>query len=199
MTDKDSNLIVPEAKIHNDASVDISEDGSLLVTLVPSNMPMQTLVGVFGLSVSNKGRKVATHGLEYPPVSVSISPTTKYLLVGYSTRSPRSRLAPYSSPAYSSLMAQIFYLQAPIANDHQTLQMNSAPNSENQLPSSAGNSNENAASPTENLLHKKRLVHQRDLHQNENGVVYLNCIRWIPVAGMGMVYATTTGTLKILR
>jgi len=166
---------------------------------VPSNMPMQTLVGVFGLSVSNKGRKVATHGLEYPPVSVSISPTTKYLLVGYSTRSPRSRLAPYSSPAYSSLMAQIFYLQAPIANDHQTLQMNSAPNSENQLPSSAGNSNENAASPTENLLHKKRLVHQRDLHQNENGVVYLNCIRWIPVAGMGMVYATTTGTLKILR
>ena len=42
-------MIVKEAKIHNDASVDISEDGTLLVTLVPSNLPMTTVVGVYGL------------------------------------------------------------------------------------------------------------------------------------------------------
>ena len=30
-----TNLVVKEAKIHNDASVDVSEDGTILVTLIP--------------------------------------------------------------------------------------------------------------------------------------------------------------------
>ena len=46
---------------------------------------------------------------------------------------------------------------------------------------------------------KGKLCHRRDLHQNEPIQTYLNCIRWIPVAGQGMVYATNTGLLKILR
>ena len=49
ISDENKNVIVKEAKIHNDASVDISEDGTLLVTLVPSNLPMTTVVGVYGL------------------------------------------------------------------------------------------------------------------------------------------------------
>ena len=181
LTDTESNLVVPEAKIHNDASVDISEDGTLLVTLVPSNMPMQTLVGVYGLNASNKGRKIATHSLEYPPVSVSLSPTTKYLLVGYSMRHPRSRLAPFSLPSDPNLMAQIFYMQ--------TLEGSGDPGSSETIQAEL-NSRE--------LMPRMRLVHQRDLHQNEHAV-HLNCIRWIPVAGMGMVYATNTGIIKILR
>lgn len=32
----DKNVVVSDCKIHNDASVDISQDGNLLVTLLPS-------------------------------------------------------------------------------------------------------------------------------------------------------------------
>ena len=57
LRDSSSNLVVNEARIHNDASVDISEDGSILVTLIPSNMPMTTVVGVYGLKPDiNRGR-----------------------------------------------------------------------------------------------------------------------------------------------
>lgn len=163
-----------DAKISNDASVDISEDGSLLVTLRPSDLPNTTAVGVYGLCDSNKGRCFATYSLsdEYSqqPVSVSLSPTSKHLMVGYSGRIPcsrRTRLSP------RSLMARIFQLKMPweclLSNpDHQ------------QSP-------------------KGRLIRKRDLHQTEPVETSLNCIRWIPVAGLGMVYATDTGLLKILR
>ena len=60
LRDASSNLVVKEARIHNDASVDISEDGSVLVTLIPSNLPMTTVVGVYGLKC-NRGRCYATY------------------------------------------------------------------------------------------------------------------------------------------
>ena len=64
LRDSTSNLVVNEAKIHNDASVDISEDGSILVTLIPSNMPMTTVVGVYGLKPNSyQGRCYATYRL----------------------------------------------------------------------------------------------------------------------------------------
>merc|ERR1711997_57056 len=116
ISNSEDNIVVKEAKIHNDASVDIAEDGSLLVTLVPSNLPMTTVtptvVGVYGLNVANKGRLFATYSLESLPVSVSLSPTSKHLMVGYSMRGPGSRLAPYS-PSDRSLIAQIFRLKMP--------------------------------------------------------------------------------------
>ena len=62
LRDSSSNLVVNEARIHNDASVDISEDGSILVTLIPSTMPMTTVVGVYGLRpYANRGRCYATY------------------------------------------------------------------------------------------------------------------------------------------
>ena len=62
LRDSNSNLVVNEARIHNDASVDISEDGSILVTLIPSNMPMTTVVGVYALKPNQKrGRCYATY------------------------------------------------------------------------------------------------------------------------------------------
>jgi hypothetical protein len=55
------NIVVREAKIHNDASVDVSEDGRLLVTLVPSNLPMTTLVGLYSLDKETRGQVLATY------------------------------------------------------------------------------------------------------------------------------------------
>ena len=42
--------------IHSDASVDFAGDGSFLVTLVPSNLPMTTVVGVYGMSKATRGQ-----------------------------------------------------------------------------------------------------------------------------------------------
>ena len=167
LTDSKANIVVQEAKIHNDASVDISDDGSVLVTLVPSNLPMHTVVGVYGLAPATKGKLFASFSLESSAVSVSLSPTSKHLMVGF-TRSPRITL----SPSDRSLMAQIFRIKMPW---------------------------ECMTSTDQEQPPRGRLVHRRDLHHYEPGQTYLNCIRWIPIAGQGLVYATNTGLLKILR
>lgn len=49
---------------------------------------------------------------------------------------------------------------------------------------------------------KKTMVLLRELKQSTRetaGHVSLNCIRWAPQPGQGMVYATNTGQLNILR
>ena len=61
ISNSEENIVVKEAKIHNDASVAVSEDGSLLVTLVPSNLPMTTVVGLYSLNRSNLGDCYATY------------------------------------------------------------------------------------------------------------------------------------------
>lgn len=161
ISDQTANVVVKEAKIHNDASVDISKDGTILVTLVPSNLPMTTVVGVYSLSKHNRGTCYATSSLESSAVSVSLSPTTRHLLVGLTSRAGRIAL----SPAERGLMAQVFRIKM----------------------------------PWEFKGERGRLVHRRDIPQSEHGQTAINCIRWIPVAGQGVVYATNTGLLKILR
>lgn len=44
-----------------------------------------------------------------------------------------------------------------------------------------------------------RLSSVRDLEQNRNAnSMSVNCIRWLPISGQGVVYATNTGQLRIL-
>jgi len=114
------------------------------------------------ISDSNRGRCYATYSLESSAVSVSLSPTSRHLLVGLAVRAGRISI----SPADRSLMAQIFRIKL----------------------------------PWDRNAERGRLVHRRDIHQtHEQGQTSLNCIRWIPVPGQGIVYATNTGLLKILR
>ena len=63
-----------------------SQDGSLLVTLVPSNLPMTTVVGLYSLRKESLGDCHATYSLESSAVSVSLSPTSRHLLVGLTSR-----------------------------------------------------------------------------------------------------------------
>lgn len=45
-----------------------------------------------------------------------------------------------------------------------------------------------------------RLCHIRDIEQDrEQGYMSLNCIRWAPSPGQGLVYGTNTGKLKVLQ
>ncbi|CAB4067818.1 Activating molecule in BECN1-regulated autophagy protein 1 [Lepeophtheirus salmonis] len=45
--DRTKNIIVEKAKIYNDASVDISSDGNILVTFCSSSLPMTPIFGVY--------------------------------------------------------------------------------------------------------------------------------------------------------
>ena len=65
------------------------------MTLVPSNLPMTTVVGLYSLRRESLGDCHATYSLESSAVSVSLSPTSRHLLVGLT-----SRLDPQLSYAY---------------------------------------------------------------------------------------------------
>ena len=69
------------------------------MTLVPSNLPMTTVVGLYSLRRESLGDCHATYSLESSAVSVSLSPTSRHLLVGLT-----SRLLSYSNYFSSSDM-----------------------------------------------------------------------------------------------
>ena len=92
------------------------------MTLVPSNLPMTTVVGLYSLNRANLGDCYATYryqntlvpllvtsltlvsSLESSAVSVSLSPTSRHLLVGLTSRT--SRIISLS-PMDRQLMAQV--------------------------------------------------------------------------------------------
>ena len=114
-------------------------------------------------------------------MSVSLSPTARNLLVGLTSRVSRMALAPRDD---RSVMAQIFKIQLP-GNRKRENPGNDNPGSRNR--------------EAEAVAARGRLIHRHDIHQLESGITSLNCIRWLPVAGQGIVYATNTGLLKIIR
>lgn len=100
-------------------------------------------------------------------MSVSISPTSRHLLVGLASR----RVA--LLPTDHHIMAQIFRLD----------DVQNGRKSHTGRPGTKGH-----------------LRHVRDIEQGrEQGYMSLNCIRWTPIPGQGLVYGTNTGQLKVLR
>lgn len=202
ISDPTANVVVKEAKIHNDASVDFSEDGTILVTLVPSNLPMTTVVGIYGLSPATRGQCFATCCLESPAVSVSLSPTARNLMVGLSTRATRMTFSPRDD---RSPMAQIYKIKLPSnmaakkKATHRRANLSSSFSSRFGGDSSSRSISSNISSMAAMESLRGRLIHRQDIPQMESGQTSLNCIRWLPVAGQGIVYATNTGLLKVLR
>jgi activator-of-BECN1-regulated-autophagy protein 1 len=51
------NIVVGHCKLHNDASCDISQDGSMLATFVPSHrgFPDDNILAVYSLLPGNRG------------------------------------------------------------------------------------------------------------------------------------------------
>ncbi|XP_069677207.1 uncharacterized protein [Periplaneta americana] len=159
----EKNVIVAECKIHNDASVDVSSDGRLLVTLLPTGRLSSTaMLGVYSLEWESLGQCLYTTSFEQNAVSVSLSPASRHLLVGLASR----RVA--LLPTDRHTMAQIFRLEGGV--------------------------------PGRAIGARGRLCHIRDIEQDrEQGYMSLNCIRWAPGPGQGLVYGTNTGKLKVLR
>ncbi|RZF38504.1 hypothetical protein LSTR_LSTR006099 [Laodelphax striatellus] len=159
ISNTEKNLVVNECRIHNDASVDVSRDGHLLVTLLPSGRI--SMLGVYSLQWGTLGQLLYRTSFEQNAVSVSLSPTARHLVVGLGSRG-----VGYVNPERSRhSLAQIFRLEG--AQHGGTSQ--------------------------------GRLKLLRSLDPAFGGLVSLNCIRWAPNPGQGLVYGTNTGELKLLR
>lgn len=79
--------MVPECKIHNDASVDISSNGSLLAALVPVHrLTTQnydgTMLGIYSLEKATLGQCLYTWSFGMEAITVSFSPISRYIMIG---------------------------------------------------------------------------------------------------------------------
>ncbi|KAK9686326.1 hypothetical protein QE152_g37271 [Popillia japonica] len=152
------NVVVNECKIHNDASVDIANNGSILVTLLPSGGYLNgtNRLGVYSLKWETLGQCLYITNFEQNAVSVSLSPLSRHLVVGLASR----RVS--ATPSEKWTMARIFLLDDISATPNQLLSI-------------------------------------REVEQTRDpNYMSVNCIRWLPVSGQGLVYATNTGQLRIL-
>lgn len=160
ISDSTKNVVVQRCRIHNDASIDISKDGRLLVALLPVPRLRNTnhWLGVYSLEWARLGQCLHTAVLEQSAVSVALSPTARHLAVGLGSR--RFTTAPH---ARSNVFALLYRLE-PLESSSRT-----------------------GLSPI------------RELEQNwEHGFTSLNCLRWAPQPGQGLVYANNTGQLIIM-
>ncbi|XP_024085134.1 uncharacterized protein LOC106665611 isoform X2 [Cimex lectularius] len=166
----DKNLVVGECKIHNDASVDISNDGKILVTLLSAQrFNVSTMLGIYSLNWNTLGQCLYKTSFDQSAVSVSLSPTTKHLIVGLASR--RINFL----HCEKQTIAQIYKLEK-IESD--------------------SSSKEEPSGRTKGIL---TLVKDLEISREITDYFNLNCIRWAPTAGEGFVYATNAGKLRILR
>ncbi|KAG8226902.1 hypothetical protein J437_LFUL007816 [Ladona fulva] len=188
--DGKQNVVVPVCKIHNDSSVDVSCDGRLLVALVPpGRLQINTMLGIYSLEWGNLGECLFIMSLAQDAVSVSLSPTCRHLIVGLATH----RMA--HLPSERNTIAQVFRLE-------RTPPYPSPPPSSSSkgkgvgkgMRRGANNSTPNS-SQVVGHLHHVREIEQRGRRSHFN----LNTIRWMPGAGQGLVYGTSTGQLRVIR
>ncbi|CAL9696639.1 unnamed protein product [Knipowitschia caucasica] len=104
------NVLVPNCKIYNDASCDISADGQLLAVFIPSSQrgfPDEGILAVYSLAPHNLGEMLYTKRFGPNAISVSLSPMGCYVMVGLASR---RILLP---PTTDHMVAQVFRLQQP--------------------------------------------------------------------------------------
>lgn len=154
------NVVVSECKIHNDASVDIASDGSVLVTLLPSNsyLNITNRLGIYSLEWETLGQILYITTFDQNAVSVSLSPLSRHLVVGLASR----RVSIMPSEQWT--LARIFLLDG-----------------------------------RRMAFGRLSLMKEIEQSRDTNFVMSVNCIRWLPTSGQGLVFATNTGQLRILN
>uniref|UniRef100_A0A1A8EX72 Autophagy/beclin-1 regulator 1 n=1 Tax=Nothobranchius korthausae TaxID=1143690 RepID=A0A1A8EX72_9TELE len=104
------NVLVPNCKIYNDASCDISSDGQLLAVFIPSSQrgfPDEGILAIYSLAPHNLGEILYTKRFGPNAISVSLSPLGCYVMVGLASR----RILLH--PSTDHMVAQVFRLQQP--------------------------------------------------------------------------------------
>ncbi|XP_029697197.1 activating molecule in BECN1-regulated autophagy protein 1B isoform X2 [Takifugu rubripes] len=104
------NVLVPNCKIYNDASCDISADGQLLAVFIPGSQrgfPDEGVLAIYSLAPHNLGEMLYTKRFGPNAISVSLSPMGCYVMVGLASR----RILLH--PTTDHMVAQVFRLQQP--------------------------------------------------------------------------------------
>ncbi|XP_043258812.1 uncharacterized protein LOC122401023 isoform X1 [Colletes gigas] len=227
IANSEKNIVVHECKIHNDASIDISSDGKLLAALLPGPFNVTTTLGVYSLQWETLGEKIYSTKIDQSVVSVSISPTQQHLLVGLG-RKVHVPAKPFFMASIYQLIDKELQNDKKMSQDEYSTKYNlyktkdlhrktakfvsnkNNSNSCNLKQYDAGNDRSYVQDwdiyNMENGLNvknkKNNMILIRELLQNNRestGYVSLNCIRWAPQPGQGLVYATNTGQLNILH
>lgn len=88
LKNSESHVIASSCKIHNDASCDISSDGKLLATFVPSaqGFPDDGVVAVYSLEKATLGQCLFAKEFGPNAISISLSPLNRYIMVGLAAR-----------------------------------------------------------------------------------------------------------------
>ncbi|XP_012173193.1 activating molecule in BECN1-regulated autophagy protein 1B isoform X2 [Bombus terrestris] len=172
ITNSEKNIVIHKCKIRNDASVNISSDGKLLATC------FMGAAGVYSLQWETLGEEIYWAEVYNSVVSVSISPTQEHLLVGLAR----------SAIGKEYTMAIIYRLT------HKQ--------SENNKPRMQDLDFNNLAKYLHFMSKRNTMLWVRDILQNNQsngGHTSINCIRWAPQPGQGLIYATNTGRLAVLH
>ncbi|KAK6170925.1 hypothetical protein SNE40_019206 [Patella caerulea] len=113
LTNSKSNVIVGMCKLHNDASCDISQDGTRLATFVPSHrgFPDDNILAVFSLETYNFAQCLYTKSFGPNAISVSISPRNEHVMIGLAAK----RLSWVFTT--HQLVAQVYNLNVPHAGE----------------------------------------------------------------------------------
>uniref|UniRef100_A0A671PYL8 Activating molecule in BECN1-regulated autophagy protein 1-like n=1 Tax=Sinocyclocheilus anshuiensis TaxID=1608454 RepID=A0A671PYL8_9TELE len=104
------NVLVPNCKIYNDASCDISADGQLLAVFIPSSQrgfPDEGILAVYSLAPHNLGEMLYSKRFGPNAISLSLSPMGRYVMVGLASR----RILLHQITDH--MVAQVFRLQQP--------------------------------------------------------------------------------------
>lgn len=84
-------MVVRECSLHSDACLDVSADCEFLAVLQPSDSGSYSSVGIYSLRDDSLGEVLDVYHFDQNTVSVSISPSCDYLVVGYAGRGPLYR------------------------------------------------------------------------------------------------------------
>lgn len=116
ISDASVGVIVPQCKLHNDASCDISQDRTLLGTFVPSHrgFPDDNILAIFSLLPESRGQCLFTKSFGPNAISVSISPRTNYVMVGLAAK----RLSWVFTS--NQLVAQVYKMDSELAGEKST-------------------------------------------------------------------------------
>lgn len=163
------NVVASKCRIHNDASVDMNPEGTLLASLVPIENSSSINLCIYSLEPRTFAQCLYLWTFGGHAISVSLSPLSRYVVVGLT--SPRSITETYSSADVT--IGQVFQLKE-------------------------STSSEDPSTASQCLQHVRNINVSRgeeDIHFNFS----LNSIRWLPHVGGGFVYGTNRGHLVICR
>ncbi|XP_076652594.1 uncharacterized protein LOC143358934 isoform X2 [Halictus rubicundus] len=186
ITDYDKNIVVRNCNIRNDATIDISSDGKLLTAMTLARRYQVTTIAVYSLQWETLGKRIYATDIECESaVSVSFSPTQQHLVVGVARNC--------NTPA-ANYMAHIYRL---IDNKDQH-EKQTPYRYINPLCRYMGEAVFNKSQQWANNRHIMASIREILHSKTEPNDSSLNCIRWLPQPGQGLIYATNTGELNIV-